>query len=99
MGLFDRNNPDRDRGAWGGSPEYGGGNRGGGFMGGVRRGWDRVEHGVRDAFDRDDDRGYSAGRYGADYNPGYGGYNREGGMAGRDFGGHGGMGGWTAGGG
>jgi hypothetical protein len=104
MGLFDRNNHDRDRGGWGGSPEYGG-NRGGGFMGGIRRGWDRVENGVRDAFDRDDDD-----RFDSDRGPGYrgyaqGGYNQggygnegRGGMSGRDFGAGGSnMGGWTGG--
>jgi hypothetical protein len=55
MALFNRNNPDRDRGGyWGGSPEYGGGRneRGGGFMDAARRGLNRVENGVRDAFDR-----------------------------------------------
>lgn len=108
MGLFDRSNHDRDRGGWGGSPEYGG-NRGGGFMGGIRRGWDRVENGVRDAFDRDDndrfegDRGFGNRGYGQG---GYtqGGYSGRtgGGMAGRDFGSGGsnmggGMGGWSGG--
>jgi hypothetical protein len=99
MGLFDRNNHDRDRSGWGGSPEYGGGqNRGGGFMGGVRRGWDRLENGVRDAMDRDDHRGYDrnfgnrgpAGGYGTGYTAGGGSYDRTG--YDRDFGGRG----WNA---
>jgi hypothetical protein len=107
MGLFDRNNHDRDRGGWGGSPEYGGGqNRGGGFMGGVRRGWDRLENGVRDAMDRDDNnRGYDrnfgnrnlggqgsqGGSYGTGYTAGGSYYDRTG--YDRDMGGRGG---WNA---
>lgn len=102
MGLFDRNNHDRDRGGWGGSPEYGGGqNRGGGFMGGVRRGWDRLENGVRDAVDRDDSRGYDRnygnrdlggqGGYGTGYTAGGSYYDRTG--YDRDMGGRGG---WNA---
>lgn len=104
MGLFDRNNHDRDRGGWGGSPEYGGGqNRGGGFMGGVRRGWDRLENGVRDAVDRDDNnRGYDrnfgnrnlgnqGGSYGTGYTAGGSYYDRTG--YDRDMGGRGG---WNA---
>lgn len=57
MALFDRNNRDRDfDDRWGGSPEYGGNrNRG------LRGMWNRVENGVRDAFDRGGyDRDYSA---------------------------------------
>ena len=46
MALFDRTNRDRE-GRWGGSPEYGGG-QGRGFRGM----WNRVENGLRDAFDR-----------------------------------------------
>ena len=64
MALFDRSNRDREGRVWGGSPEYGGHDRGG-FMGGVRRGFQRVENGVRDAFDR--------GGYDHDYGAGYGG--------------------------
>jgi hypothetical protein len=53
MALFDRTNRDRE-GRWGGSPEYGGG-QGRGFRGM----WNRVENGIRDAFD--------AGGYDRDY--------------------------------
>ncbi|HEX8695495.1 MAG TPA: hypothetical protein VF746_23990 [Longimicrobium sp.] len=83
MGLFDRNNYDREYGRWGGSPEYGGG-RGRGFMGGVRRGFQRLEHGVRDAFDRGGyDRDYGArGRWGGGAGREFGGYDRGYGWAG-----------------
>ena len=95
MGLFNRNNPDRDRGYWGGSPEYGGhrdlGDR---AMGAARRGWNRVENGVRDAFD--------AGGYDRDYGDrGFTGRHRgvvDGGLGGRGFGVGGNRSGWMSGG-